>query len=231
MYFHFFFFFQSPTVKAQVSGNVQITNNGVAPVPIFALGRPALLSTTTFKKGKLYFNHEFNLGLDAKPWVIFARVGYYLVENKKLNLILATNLNWFFLQRNPALFNNEEFQLQRYHTMELDGDYQVKSNQKLYFQYWRTEKLDQLGIWYENFANLAYAFENIPIGKDHLISFRPSVFFIEDYGWLKGFFAAQTTTYQKKQWKCNLFYTCSTPITSQMQGTGFIWNTGINIPF
>jgi len=227
----FVLFISSLNSSAQVSGNVQLTNNGVAPVPIFALGRPAILSTTTFKKGKFYFNPEFNLGLDAKPWTIFSRVGYYLVENKKLNLAIATNLNWFFMQRNPALYNNEEFQVQRYNTWELDGDFQIKENQKLYFQYWRTEKLDQLGVWYENFVNLAYSFDNIKLGNNHIFSIRPSVFYLDDYAWLQGFFAAQTTTYQHKSWKCNIFYTCSPPITPNMPGTEFIWNTGVNIPF
>ena len=33
--------------NAQSSGNIQLTNNGVAPVPIFALGKPAVLTTAT----------------------------------------------------------------------------------------------------------------------------------------------------------------------------------------
>jgi hypothetical protein len=226
-----FFIVQLNNSWGQTSGNIQLTNNGVAPVPIFALGRPAILSTAFIRKGKFYFNPEFNLGLDAKPWTIISRAGYYIVENKKATINLATNLNWFFMQRNPALHNGEEFQLQRYTTFELNGDYNVNEHQKIYYSYWRSQRLDKLGVWYENFVNLAYAFENIPIGSNDIISFKPSIFYLDDYGWLKGFFVAQTTNYQRKNWKCNLFLTTSAPITPHMPGTEFIWNTGVNIPF
>ena len=51
---------------AQTSGNIQLTNNGVAPAPAFALGAPAILSSTVIRKNKFYFNPEFNLGIDGK---------------------------------------------------------------------------------------------------------------------------------------------------------------------
>ena len=222
-------FFITLTTYSQVSGNIQLTNNGVAPVPIFALGSPAVLSTTTFRKGKFYFNPEFNLGLDAKPWTIFSRVGYYLLENKKWTIGLAANLNWFFMQHKPII-NHEEFQVQRYYSFELNGEYRPVKNQRFNFSYWRSDHLDELGVMYENFVNLAYTFDNVKLGEENILSIRPSFFYLEDYGWVKGFFTAQTTTYQRKNWKCNVFLTTSFPV-SKMPGTEYIWNTGINIPF
>ena len=216
-------------LEAQVTGNIQLTNNGVAPVPIFALGSPAVLSTTTIRKGKFYFNPEFNLGLDAKPWTIFSRVGYFLIENNKLTVGLAANLNWFFMQNKPIV-NNEEFQVQRYYSFEFNGEYRPKTNQKFNFSYWRSDHLDKLGFMYENFLNFSYAFENISLNQNYLLNFKPSVFYLEDYGWVKGVFASQTTSFQRKKWKYNFFVTTSAPVTN-MPGTEFIWNTGINIPF
>ncbi len=75
---------------------IQLTNNAVSPAPVFSLGAPAILSTATFRKGKIYFNPEFNLGLDFKPWTIISRVGYYIVETKKSTINLAANVNWYF---------------------------------------------------------------------------------------------------------------------------------------
>ena len=67
------------------------------------------------------------------------------------------------------------------------------------------------------------------MGK-HVFYTRPSFFYLKDYKWVSGFFAAQTTTYQKENWSCNIFLTTAWPI-SDMPGTSYTWNTGINIPF
>ena len=214
---------------AQTSGNIQLTNNGVAPAPAFALGAPAILSSTVIRKGKFYFNPEFNLGMDLKPWTLFARVGYYLIENKKLTIALTANTNWFFMKNNPVI-NNQEFQMQQYYSFELNGEYRPFDNQKFLFSYWRSDRLRLPGVLFENFVNFAYEFDHLKLGARNIITTKPSIFYLEDHGWLSGYFAAQTSTYQKENWKCNLFLTTCWPI-SKMQGTEFIWNTGVNIPF
>ena len=213
----------------QSYGNIQLTNNGVSPVPIFALGKPAIMGTAVMRKGKFYFNPEFNLGIDAKPWTIFSRVGYYLVEQKKLTIYITANTNWFFLPIKPII-NDEEFQVQQYYSFEFNGEYRPRDNQRFIFAYWRSDRLSKTGVLFEDLVNFAYCFDNIKFGNKNIINTRPSFFYLEDHGWVKGFFTAQTTTYQKENWKCNVFVTTSWPVTN-MPGTGFIWNTGVNIPF
>ena len=138
---------------AQSYGNIQLTNNGVAPVPIFALGKPAILGSAILRKGKFYFNPEFNLGVDFKPWTIFSRVGYYLVEQKKLTIGIAANTNWFF-QQNKPIVNDLEYQVQQYYSFEFNGEYRPKDNQRFIFAYWRSDRLSKAGVLFENFINL-----------------------------------------------------------------------------
>ncbi len=214
---------------AQTSGNIQLTNNGVAPAPAFALGAPAILSSTVIRKNKFYFNPEFNLGIDGKPWTLYSRIGYYLVENKKLTITLTANTNWFFMKKTPII-NDEELQVQQYYSFEFNGTYSLLPHQKLLLSYWRSDRMRKVGLLFENFVNLAYEIENIKLGDKNNFSTKPSIFYLEDHGWLSGFFTAQTTTFQRENWKCNLFVTTCWPI-SQMSGTEFIWNTGVNIPF
>ncbi len=214
---------------SQSSGNIQFTNNGVSPVPIFSLGKPAILGSAVIRKGKFYFNPEFNLGIDAKPWTIFSRVGYYLLEKKKLTIGITVNTNWYF-QENKPIINNQEYQVQQYYSFEFNGEYRPRENQRFIFSYWRSDRLSKAGVLFEDFVNLAYCFDKIKFGDKNIINTKPSFFYLEDYGWLKGFFTAQTTTYQRENWKGNIFLTTSWPV-SNMLGTGFIWNTGINIPF
>jgi len=75
-----------------LTGNLQITNNGIAPVPIFALGRPAAIGTFVVKKGNFYFNPELYFGLDTKPWTINSRFGYNFIDNKNSHWVMPVTL-------------------------------------------------------------------------------------------------------------------------------------------
>jgi hypothetical protein len=213
-----------------VSGNVQFTNNGVAPVPIFALGRPAVLGSTVIRKGNFYFNPEQFFGLDAKPWTINARFGYYLVDNKKLTLGLASNISLFFLQRDPAKNNNEEFQTQRYWSNEMNGEYRFKPDRKFLFSYWHTICLDKLGIAREEFINLIYVMEDMKIGAKGFFTFKPSAFYLFDSGTLQGVFVSQTSIYRRVKWKFDIFLQTALPVKVEPKNS-FIWNGGIDVPF
>lgn len=213
-----------------VSGNIQVTNNGTAPVPIFALGRPAVIASTVLRKGNFYANFEQYFGLDTKPWTMNNRLGYFFVDNKKLTVTFSTNISLFFLQRDPKPNHGEEFQTQRYWANELGAEYRITPNRKLQFLYWHTNNVDTLGVNREEFVNLAFLFDNIYVGAKNIISIRPAIFYLYDEGALQGIFAAQTTTYQRARWKFNLFVQ-TTFYVHVVPSNKMIWNAGVNIPF
>ncbi len=221
---------ENTNTPINVSGFIQVTNNGIAPAPIFALGRPAIIGSALIKKGKFYFNPEFYFGLDAKPWIFNTRLGYNFIDNKNLTLGLAINPNFFFLQRNPVLNNDEQFQLQRYVANELNGEYRITYNRKIQLNFWRSFRLDQVGVKREEFLNLVFAMENLKLGANALIAFRPSVFYLYDAEALEGFFASQTSNFQMTNWKFNFFLQTSIPIVVTPKNS-FIWNFGVNVPF
>jgi hypothetical protein len=211
-------------------GNIQFTNNGVAPVPIFALGRPAVIANTYIRKGRLYFNNDLMFGLDAKPWTINNRLGYYIVDNEKLSIHLATDLSLFFLQRDPNVNNHEEYQLQRYWGNEVNGEYRFTPNRKLQFSFWHTIAMDDIGIKREEFFTVSYSIENIRLGKNFLYGFRPTALYIYDYQSVEGVYAGQTSTLQYKKWGINAFLQTMWPV-HVVPKVPFIWNAGVNIPF
>ena len=218
------------TKRLSVSGNIQITNNGTAPVPIFALGKPAVIGSTVIRKGHFYFNSELYFGVDAKPWTINTRFGYYFIDNAKWSISFATNPNLFFLRRDPNLNKNEEFQLQRYWANEIDGEFRAGANRKIQFNYWHTFSMDHLGVEREEWLNLVFVLENIRLGEKNIFTFKPSVFYIYDKNTIEGLFVAQTTNYQRIKWKWNLFLQTTVQV-HVVPPESFIWNAGLNIPF
>jgi hypothetical protein len=211
-------------------GNVQLTNNGIAPVPVFALGRPAVLANTYIRKGRFYFNNDLMFGLDAKPWTINNRFGFYIVDNEKLSIHLATDLSLFFLQRDPNVNNHEEYQLQRYWGNEINGEYRFKPDRKLQFSFWHTVTMDNIGVQREEYFTVAYSMENIRLGKNFLYGFRPAALYIYDQDMVEGVYAGQTSTIQYRKWGANVFLQTMWPV-HVIPKVPFIWNAGINIPF
>lgn len=213
-----------------ITGNVQVTNNGTAPAPIFALGRPAIIGTAIIRKNRFFFNSDLYFGLDAKPWTVNSRFGYFIADNEKWSVNLASNLSLFFLQRNPVLNNKEEFQLQRYWGNELNAEHRISPNRKLFFQYWHTIALDDLAIRREEFINLVFMIEQLHLGKKSRLSIRPSAFYLFDKNYIEGVFISQTTLYQRSSWKINLFAQTTLPLYT-VPANRFIWNAGFNLPF
>jgi len=218
------------TKPLAVSGNIQVTNNGTAPVPIFALGRPAIIGSTTLRKGLFYINLEQYFGLDTKPWTMNNRLGFFIIDKKVITVTFSTNISLFFLQRNPQAYHGEEFQTKRYWANELTAEYRITPNKKLQFLYWHTNNVDKLGINREEFVDCAFLFDNLLLGPKNLITFKPSVFYLFDDGALEGVLAAQTTTYQRVKWKFNVFFQTTFQV-HVVPSNKMIWNCGVNVPF
>jgi len=87
---------------------------------------------------------------------------------------ISSQYELVFLKREPML-NNEEFQVQRYGSIELNGQFKPTKNQIFYFSYWRSDRLDKVGVLYEDFVNFAYAFDQIKWGNNIFYT-RPSFF-------------------------------------------------------
>jgi hypothetical protein len=54
--------------RAQVTGSVTVTNQGISTIPSFTLGKPAAILDLAIRKGGLGFEPQFRHGLDGKPW-------------------------------------------------------------------------------------------------------------------------------------------------------------------
>ena len=79
-----------------VSGSILVANNGIDPVPAFALGEPALMSSIFIKKGNFLFNPQFNYSLKGKPWSVNNWLLYRFPVSKKLSFRTGVNLSFFF---------------------------------------------------------------------------------------------------------------------------------------
>lgn len=216
-------------VPTLIKGNLQLTNNGISPVPYFTLGEPALLTNLYLTKGRLTFSPEFNFDLKAKPWSFNTWLRYNLIRSKRYNFYLGSNFSIIFKRLDPKLFK-EDLQAQRYQMLDIMMTYKIDQKKMLSFYYWKTSTLDNLGITSSHFVMLALQIDNILKRDNTVISFRPAVFVINNTLPFSGLFMSQIIKFSTK--KFPLIFSLQTVETLESsEPAKFNWNVGVNVPF
>jgi len=216
-------------VPTLIKGNLQLTNNGISPVPYFTLGEPALLTNLYLTKGRLSFSPEFNFDLKAKPWSFNTWLRYNLIRTKRYNFYLGSNFSIIFKRLDPTLFK-EDLQAQRYQMLDIMMTYKIDQKKLLSFYYWKTSTLDHLGITSSHFVMLALQIDNILKRENTVISFRPSVFVINNTLPFSGLFMSQITKISTKKFPLSFSLQTVETLQSSEQAK-FNWNVGVNVPF
>ncbi len=216
-------------VPTLIKGNLQLTNNGISPVPYFTLGEPALLTNLYLTKGRLSFSPEFNFDLKAKPWSFNTWLRYNLIRTKRYNFYLGSNFSIIFKRLDPKIFK-DDLQAQRYQMLDIMMTYKIDQKKMLSFYYWKTSTLDHLGITSSHFVMLALQIDNLLKSENTVISFRPSVFVINNTLPFSGLFMSQITKISTKKFPLSFSLQTVETLQSSEQAK-FNWNVGVNVPF
>ncbi|MEX0359384.1 MAG: hypothetical protein AB3N10_00220, partial [Allomuricauda sp.] len=70
----------------EAKGTVTLTHNGIALVPSFSLGEPALLVDLKFRKGKFSFEPDMRFALEGRPWSMLFWFRFKTIEKKRFSL-------------------------------------------------------------------------------------------------------------------------------------------------
>jgi hypothetical protein len=216
-------------VPTLIKGNLQLTNNGISPVPYFTLGEPALLTNLYLTKGRLSFSPEFNFDLKAKPWSFNTWLRYDLIRTKRYNFYLGSNFSIIFKRLDSKIFK-EDLQAQRYQMLDIMMTYKIDQKKMLSFYYWKTSTLDHLGITSSHFVMLALQIDNLLKSENTVILFRPSVFVINNTLPFSGLFMSQITKISTKKFPLSFSLQTVETLQSSEQAK-FNWNVGVNVPF
>ena len=108
--------------------------------------------------------------------------------------------------------------------------YKINQKKLLSFYYWKTSTLDHLGITSSHFVMLALQIDNILKSENTVISFRPSVFVINNTLPFSGLFMSQITKISIKKFPLSFSLQTVETLQSSEQAK-FNWNAGVNVPF
>jgi hypothetical protein len=170
------------TKKAwQFHSIIQVNNNGIAPVPAFSLGKPALMTSLFVSKGGFTYSPELNYGLDGKPWAINHWLRYQWTQGK-LTYRTGASLSLFFL-RETIIKDSKELEITKinqYAALEGGVNYKFSDKNSLGLTYWKSYGFDYGSIKSGDFLMLSAAFTQIPLSKSLFLNLNPNLFYLKN---------------------------------------------------
>lgn len=215
-----------------VRGTVSLTHNGIALVPSFSLGEPAMLVDLKFRKGRFSFEPDMRFSLEGKPWSMLFWFRYQAIKDKKFTLRTgihpALNFRTVSVLRNGV--TEDILEARRYLTGELVPNYQIKDNWSVGMYYLHGRGFDE-GVKQVNFLVLNTTFTNIPIAGDYYLNFTPQVYYLtSDEN--KGYYTAGFLTLAKKDFPLSITAIVNKAFETEIvPEDDFIWTVLLNYSF
>lgn len=216
----------------EVRGTVSLTHNGIALVPSFSLGEPALLVDLKFRKGRFSIEPDLRFALEGKPWSMLFWFRYQAIEKKRFTLRTgihpALNFRTIEILRNGASENILE--ARRYLAGELVPNYQINDNWSVGMFYLHGRGFDE-GTKQVNFLVLNTSVSNIPISNDLYLNFTPQAYYLTQDD-LHGFYTAGFLTLGKKDFPLSVTAIVNKAIDTEISPEDdFIWTVLLNYCF
>lgn len=164
------------------SGSLSISNNGVAPVPSFTLGEPALINSVSITKGRLTFTPETGLDFSGNPWYIENWFRWQVLDSRfKINL----GIDWSFFFENYYVPNAKVLEVQRYLALEIAGGYEIGENISALGKYWYNEGIGERTTD-GHFVDFTLSINNIQLSDLFVIQIYPEIFYFNFTGNIDG---------------------------------------------
>lgn len=222
---------QTQKSPIQLSGNVQLTNNGISPVPAFALGKPALMTGFSIRKGNFSFSPALNYGIDGKPWVSNS---WLRVQFPRKKFTFRTGINWsLFFKRTNITENLQTFEVQRvnkYLEFEAATTYKISENTSIQALCWYTKGIDIDAVTYGYFYSLSANISKIRLSNSVKLALKPNLFYIDNSIPFKGLFALGIAVWSYKNLPVSISMQAVKPLIVTPK-SDFNWNIGLNFDF
>ncbi len=173
--------------KLKAEATVSINSNGIAFVPAFSLGKPAIIGSFSLIKGRFSYDPALSYGLDLKPWIVDNWFHYKIIDRPVFEFIAGGVISAFFSEYETE--DETILQAQKYLGLEFTGKYKFNPKTSLAFTYLLDRGQDP-GTTQGHFLNLQADRSDFEIGKKLLLSARLQLFYINYTGNDDGLFTA-----------------------------------------
>jgi len=215
------------TLKNKLKADVMfsLNSNGIASVPAFSLGKPALVSSVTLSKGRFSYDPVLAYSLEMKPWYIDNWFRYKIILRPKFEMKAGVDFSTFFSE---FVTNDEKIlKAERYFAFSIAGTYKFSPVSALTLDYW-SDNGQEKGTMTGHFIYLAYDRSEINIAEKAFLSFNLMLFYVNYTGKNDGLFVSPKSSLSVKNIPVSMFFQATQAIKSNISPwPGFKCNVGI----
>lgn len=213
--------------------SVGVTQNGIALVPTFSLGKPAGVVLLSMGKKRFSFDPEFRFSLEGKPWSVLFWFRYQAVKTNKFSLRIGAHPALNF--RTQQISINGEVQdaiiTRRFFATELSPNFSIKKNISIGAYYLYAHGFDKGSPVNNHFVTLNANFSNIKVSKKYFIKCSPQIFFLKQDK-LTGYFTSATFTFARKNFPLSVAALFNKQLKAGIAGAkDFVWNATLIYSF
>jgi hypothetical protein len=211
--------------KLKAAASVSLNSNGIASIPAFSLGKPAIIGAFSLTKNRFSFDPVLAYNLEMKPWFIDSWLHYKIVNKPAFELRTGFNFSTFFSEY--KLPDETLLQGQRYFALALEAMYKISPTSSLTFMYWR-DMGQEPGTISGHFFNLVCDRSDIKIGKSVVMAVNVLLFAINYDGNNDGLFMSPKISFAVRNIPLELFWQATQVLDSNISpNPGFKWNIGL----
>jgi hypothetical protein len=217
----------SSKTKLKAYASVSLNSNGIASIPAFSLGKPAVIASLSLVKNRFSYDPTLAYGFNMKPWFIDNWLHYKIISKPSWELRTGFNISSFFSE---FQLEGEEsiLQGQRYFAFELAVIYKLSAKSSLTFMYWNDNGYEP-GSISGHFFNLIGERSDIKIGNSVMMAANFQLFYINYDGNNDGLFITPKISAGLRDNPFTIFFQATQVISSNVSPwPGFKWNVGIS---
>lgn len=212
--------------KLKAGAVFSLNSNGIATVPAFSLGKPAIVSSVSLVKGRFSYSPALAYSLEMKPWYIDNWFHYKIIARPEFELKTGVDFSTFC--SGLALNGDEILKAERYFAFSLAGTYRFSPVSSLTLDYW-SDNGQEKGSMTGHFIYLAYDQSEINIGEKFILSVNLMLFYVNYTGENDGLFVAPKITLSMRKIPVSIFFQATQSIESNISPRpGFKGNAGIS---
>jgi len=209
----------------EASATVSLNSNGIAYVPAFSLGKPAIIGTLSLVRGRFSYDPQLSYSLELRPWIIDNWFHYRFIDRPSFEFKAGIDISSFFSE--VEMEDETIWRAQKYLAAEFISKYKFSSSSSLSFTYLLDRGQDP-GTTHGHFFNLQVERSEISLGEKGLLSATMQIFYINYAGDEDGLFAAGNISASVRRLPFSIFIQAIQAISSNIDPfPPFKWNVGL----
>ena len=211
--------------KLKVDASFSFNSNGIASIPAFSLGKPALVASVNLTKGRFSYDPTLAYSLELKPWYIDNWFHYRIVVRPKFELKTGLNISTFC--EGSTISNETLLKAERYFALSLAGTWKLTPTSSLTLDYWNDNGQER-GTLRGHFIDLVADKSEIALGNKGLLAANMMLFYINYDGNNDGLFVSPKISASLRNVPFTLYIQATQALQSNIvPWPGFRWNIGL----